>query len=223
MLWLEKSPHFIIDLSLCSVTSYHILCHHPIMGFVFLKNLRFTHVYFKTNRHNAYVHTNTNCFLQVWLTFLYTSPWHMTLKDQSKVCILVSSNKRRQVSLSCSWNTSLKLVPLHTLFFSLVCSSLKNLYVENDLTCHFVLLVKLLASKWVFYIVMPCGIKTMTCASSNFNGKLWGSPSMCPIMWEAFHVSFFQSRHLDQLLSAHNPFGLLPAPSNIRHNEALSL
>ena len=147
--------------------------------------------------------------------------WH--LRINLRFAFLSPRTKEDKFPYHVHGNTSLKLVPLHTLFFSLVCSSLKNLYVENDLTCHFVLLVKLLASKWVFYIVMPCGIKTMTCASSNFNGKLWGSPSMCPIMWEAFHVSFFQSRHLDQLLSAHNPFGLLPAPSNIRHNEALSL
>ena len=152
------------------------------MGFVFLKNLRFTHVYFKTNRHNAYVHTNTNCFLQVWLTFLYTSPWHMTLKDQSKVCILVSSNKRRQVSLSVHGNTSLKLVPLHTLFFSLVCSSLKNLYVENDLTCHFVLLVKLLASKWVFLHCYAMWYKNYDMCLFKFQWEIVGIP---------LHVSYY--------------------------------
>lgn len=150
MLWLEKSPHFIIDLSLCSVTSYHILCHHPIMGFVFLKNLRFTHVYFKTNRHNAYVHTNTNCFLQVWLTFLYTSPWHMTLKDQSKVCILESSNKRRQVSLSCSWEHKFKVGPFTYPFF------LTYMFVFKKFICR----------KW--FNLPFCAISEATCLKVGF-------------------------------------------------------
>ena len=106
--------------------------------------------------------------------------WH--LRIILRFAFLSPRTKEDKFPYHVHGNTSLKLVPLHTLFFSPICSSLKNLYVENDLTCHFVLLVKLLASKWVFLHCYAMWYKNYDMCLFKFQWEIVGIP---------LHVSYY--------------------------------